>query len=213
MFAGKGWRLFFVILLLTGCSHPELSKKADYFVLAVSYEPVTLDPHVTTAAGNFAILSHFYEPLVMTDASMKILPWLAQSWEAKDPLTWVFHLRSGITFHDGKKLTSADVVYSLRRILEHPEFEPNAYLRDVTSVIALDAMTVQVSTAGPVVLLVNRLRFIPIIASGSHSNLLSKQVNGTGPYRLVDWLPKRVKYFPSSVAPTDHPLSGCLGSE
>lgn len=191
MFPGKKWRCLLAVLLFTGCSHSEVAKKADYFVLAVSYEPVTLDPHVTTEAGNFAILSHFYEPLVMTDASMKILPWLAQSWETKDPLTWVLHLHPGIIFHDGKKLTSADVVYSLRRILEQPELEPNAYLREITSITALDEMTVQVKTAAPVVLLLNRLRFIPIISFGDHGNLLSKRINGTGPYRLVDWLPKK----------------------
>jgi len=191
MFSGKKWRFLLPLLLLICCSRPDIAGKTDFFVLAVSYEPVTLDPHVTTTAGNFAILSHFYEPLVMTDASMKILPWLAQSWEAKDSLTWVFHLQPGITFHDGKKLTSADVVYSLRRILEHPELEPNAYLREITAVTVLDGMTVQVKTAGPVALLLNRLRFIPIIAYGYHSNLLAKRVNGTGPYRLVDWQPKK----------------------
>ena len=190
MVPGTRWFLF-AVLLLAGCTSQERAGKDDYFVLAVSHEPVTSDPHITTAAGNFAILSHFYEPLVMTDANMKILPWLAQSWETKNPLTWVFHLQPGILFHDGKKLTSADVVYSIRRILEHPELEPNAYLREIVSVTALDAMTVQVNTAVPVVLLLNRLRFIPIISLGDHGNLLSKRINGTGPYRLVDWLPKK----------------------
>lgn len=191
MVSGLRWFLLLPVLLLLGCDHLGIAKKTDFFVLAVSYELVTLDPHVTTTAGNFAILSHFYEPLVMTDPGMKILPWLAQSWETKDSLTWVFHLQPGITFHDGKKLTSADVVYSLRRILEHPELEPNAYLREITAVTALDGMTVQVKTAGPVALLLNRLRFIPIIAFGDHGNLLAKRVNGTGPYRLADWQPKK----------------------
>jgi len=191
MFKRKGWRFLFPVLLLTGCSDLEIPQKTDSLVLAVSYEPVTMDPHVTTTAGNFAILSHFYEPLVLTDASMKIIPWLAESWETTDALTWIFHLKPKVTFHSGKELTSEDVVYSIRRILEHPEFEPNAYLREITSVTAPDKLTVQIKTAYPVALLLNRMRFIPIIPAGAGQMMLARHVNGTGPYRLLEWQPKR----------------------
>ena len=39
---------------------------------------------------------------------MNVRPDLAESWETPDPLTYIFHLRRGVQFHDGRSLTSAD---------------------------------------------------------------------------------------------------------
>ena len=48
---------------------------------------------------------------------MKVVPDLAESWDTPDPVTYVFHLRHGVKFHDGRLLTSADVKYTFDSIL------------------------------------------------------------------------------------------------
>src|SRR3546814_10044147 len=48
------------------------------------------------------------------DESAKATPELAESWEAKaGAVEWVFKIRKGVQFHNGKELTAADVVYSI----------------------------------------------------------------------------------------------------
>src|SRR5438874_783958 len=79
---------------------------------AVPYELDTLDTQDRNNLANFALLSHSYEPLVTTDASMRIHPLLAESWENPDLSTWIMHLRKSVYFHSGKMLTPNDVVYS-----------------------------------------------------------------------------------------------------
>ncbi|WP_433983072.1 ABC transporter substrate-binding protein [Tunturiibacter empetritectus] len=43
---------------------------------------------------------------------------LAESWEQPDPLTWVFHLRDGVRFHDGRPLEAEDVAYTIRSLID-----------------------------------------------------------------------------------------------
>jgi peptide/nickel transport system substrate-binding protein len=69
------------------------------------------------------VIGHFYEPLVDTVGfDFQLVPRLATSWERTDDVTWRFHLRQGIKFHDGKEMTADDVDYSVRAYAEptHP---------------------------------------------------------------------------------------------
>src|SRR5690606_23075174 len=58
-----------------------------------------------------------YDSLLAWDADLNVIPALAESYETPDDLTYVFTLRSGVKFHDGRDMTSADVVYSLNTAL------------------------------------------------------------------------------------------------
>ena len=55
------------------------------------------------------------EGLIKRDKDLKIIPGLAESWEMLDPTRWRFHLRKGVTFHDGSPFTADDVVFSAER--------------------------------------------------------------------------------------------------
>ena len=57
----------------------------------------------------------FYNGLTSLDGSLTPQPQLAEEFTTKDAKTWVFKLRKGVTFHDGKPLTPADVVFSIMR--------------------------------------------------------------------------------------------------
>src|SRR5947207_1760449 len=72
---------------LSGLFHP------SSIVISVPYELSTLDPHAKDTISNYAILSNIYEPLVRTDADMKLHPALAATWDNPDLNTWVVHLR------------------------------------------------------------------------------------------------------------------------
>lgn len=74
-----------------------------------SLDPTSWNDTVPTVTGNA-----FYEPLIEVSPDLKPLPQLATSWEAKPgALEWIFNLRKGVTFHNGKTFTAADAIYSI----------------------------------------------------------------------------------------------------
>ena len=181
--------LFLLALcIFASCKTDTLSPKT-HLEISVPYDPDTLDPHASNTISNFATAGQFYEPLVRADANLKIAPALATSWENPDLLTWIFHLQRSAKFHSGKKVEADDVVYSFHRLLTHPELEMRAYLANVIEVKSLDPYSVRVRTSQPVSVFLNKLNFVLIVPRNSNSSFLAAHEDGSGPYRLVDWIP------------------------
>ena len=188
----RGTTLFVVLLLFScSCRHDAIKKQHE-IAIAVPYEIDTLDPHARNSLSTFALLSHFYEPLVTTDADMKIQPCLAVSWENPDLLTWIFYLRSHVKFHNGKILDSGDVVYSYQRLLNSQKLEIAGYLLDIAEVTAQGPLVVRIRTKHPMNVLLNKLRFVQIVPRNADAETMSKKVDGTGPYSLLQWSDKSV---------------------
>jgi peptide/nickel transport system substrate-binding protein len=160
--------------------------KPEAITLSVPYELDTLDPHARNRLSEFALLSNLYEPLVTSDATMSLKPCLAERWDNPDLVTWVFHLRPGVRFHDGAPLTADDVVASLGRLLANPELEMGGYVWNLDRVRAIDPSTVEVRTLSPMSILLNKLRFVLITRNGGEASLATAP-DGTGPYRFVSW--------------------------
>jgi peptide/nickel transport system substrate-binding protein len=78
----------------------------------------TLDPAKASAATDYARCCSLYNRLTFLDSSGNPQMELAEKLDTKDAKTWTVTLRKGVTFHDGKALTSADVVFSLKRHLD-----------------------------------------------------------------------------------------------
>ncbi|HET7295421.1 MAG TPA: ABC transporter substrate-binding protein [Vicinamibacteria bacterium] len=159
--------------------------------LAVPYEVDSLDPHAADRLSAFAILFNAYEALVDADAELRLRPALATRWECPDPLTWIFHLRPGVTFHDGKPLRAADVVYSLERVRRSEELQVGNFARDIASVDALDTLVVRVRTSVPSRVLLAKLRHVAIVPEGSTAERLRLATDGTGPFAAAAWQPGR----------------------
>ena len=96
------------------------AKGTDLIVADATALPPTLDPFKVYGTQTQSFFRLFFEPLFDRDPDGKIRTPLLERWGAVDRLTWEFRLRPGVRFHDGGQLTSADVVYSLERIL-NPE--------------------------------------------------------------------------------------------
>lgn len=75
------------------------------------------DPQLADVATTWQLLSLSYETLVTVGPDFAIQPLLAEKWDTPDDRTYVFHLREGVTFSNGRKLTADDVVGSLKRLL------------------------------------------------------------------------------------------------
>ena len=134
-----------------------------------------------------------YEPLVVFDNNFSVSPWLAESFtQSADGLEWTFMLKDGITFQDGAPLTSADVVFTYRRLLDPATTSPAASeLGMITAdgITAPDARTVVFRTAEPVAQLPLLLatKYALIVRDGSTAESLAAASNGTGPYVIADF--------------------------
>jgi len=85
-------------------------------VLGITQEPKIFDPHTAVAAGDKEILFNVFEGLVKCTAAGDFVPALATDYTiSEDALTYSFTIRQGVLFHNGKPMTSDDVVFSLRR--------------------------------------------------------------------------------------------------
>ncbi len=189
----RGLKVVAVVLVLaSGAGCGARDRRGRAVVLSLPYEVASLDPHLHNRLSDFAVLSNLYEPLVTTDAGLSLRPCLAERWDNPDVLTWVFHLRPGVFFHDGRPMTAADVVYSLERVLHDRTLEMSGYLFGIDRVRALSDQTVEVRTRRPMAILLNKLRFVAIVPAGSDSASLASHVDGTGPYELVSFDPTRV---------------------
>ena len=78
----------------------------------------TLDPHRAISAADMEIAPDLFEGLTAVDARGAVVPGLATRWQvSSDGRQWVFTLRSGLAWSDGRVLTASDVVWSLNRLI------------------------------------------------------------------------------------------------
>ncbi|MFH9726485.1 ABC transporter substrate-binding protein [Streptomyces sp. NPDC017254] len=94
---------------------PAAKGEIDSFTWAVYAEPPTLDYTVAFDYPQNTILSNVCESLMRWTPGLTLEPGLAEKATNPDPKTWVYDLRSGVRFHDGRTMTADDVVFSLGR--------------------------------------------------------------------------------------------------
>ncbi|MBM4264410.1 MAG: hypothetical protein FJ145_23665 [Deltaproteobacteria bacterium] len=188
--------LFVVLALGGGTADRALAQKGQKVTATIALPGVqveTLNPYAHSTTQVYPTWKHVIEPLVEWNWSQrKLVPILAESWSNPDPTTWVFKLKKGIKFHDGSEFSSADVVHSYTRILNDPDSKQRSSIAHVSSIEAIDPLTVRLQTKKPDAALAFRLaqRFITNKAAYDRLGAAAadKLALGTGPYKLKDWV-------------------------
>ncbi len=113
-------------------------------VLRISFSwPDRIDPAVGNDFASSTSLANLYDTLIFPNAKGGVDPWLATSWDVStDGVTYTFHLKEGVKFHDGSLLKASDVVYSYDRIKTIGEGYGYLVTTGVKSVTAPDDSTV-----------------------------------------------------------------------
>lgn len=188
--------LIVLTALLFGALSPIAAQGGgNILIMARAADSTGLDPHMQTAFASLRLLELVYEPLVMLDADLNLIPGLAESWEfSDDAMQLTFTLRQGVKFHDGSDLTSEDVKASLERILDEATgAATRANLASIASIDIPDDYTVVLNLNTADVPLVGALTTVnavilssDVIASGDPTT----DVIGTGPFKLESWVPE-----------------------
>ncbi|MDR5735576.1 peptide ABC transporter substrate-binding protein [Caballeronia sp. LZ025] len=174
-------------------------------------EVETLDPALVESVGAANLGRDLFEGLTVTNGDGAVTPGVAEKWEQKDPTTWIFHLRKYARWSNGQNVTASDFVYGCQRFIDPKMASPygnvfGPFLLNGADIVAgkkpasalgvraIDALTLEVRTAGPV-------PFLPELMSNPnlgpvHRATVEKygrdwtkpgNLVSNGPFQLKDW--------------------------
>ena len=108
---------------------------AGTLTIGVDQEVIGLDPHIVTSFSSHRRVDLMYNKLVRHNENLELVADLAESIDIPDNVTYVFNLRQGVKFHNGKEMTADDVVFSLNRILDPKTASPGrSYLATIKAI-------------------------------------------------------------------------------
>ncbi len=198
------WGIGLVLLAVAVASVAVAAPPKDAMVVGLLAEPVTMDPPQITDLNSTRVIKRMFEGLTAQElGTYKIVPGLAQSWDiSKDGLTYTFHLRPNVKFHDGTPLTAEAVKFCFDRQMndQGPFYATGTYpyvkgfLGNVAGVEVVNSGTVQIRLKSPLT---------PFLQYLAHHSLyiyspealkkwgkdVVKHPVGTGPFKLETWDP------------------------
>ncbi|MFY9609246.1 MAG: ABC transporter substrate-binding protein [Blastocatellia bacterium] len=178
-----------LILFLLPTSSCRRGGQPGTLVVAIELPPRGFDPRFsTTFQVSARVMQLIYDTLLVKDEKFEFVPSLARSFEeSEDHRTFTFHLRAGVTFHNGKPLTSADVKYTFDSILAPATRSPiRGAVEKIASIEAPDSLTVVFYANEPYYTFIGNLPAIGIIPEGAGIEMITSPI-GSGPYKFVSY--------------------------
>jgi ABC-type transport system substrate-binding protein len=200
-------RLFLLVapaLLACGGGGESAPSRSTIIDSRDTYDPRSMDPALSTDVPTGRVVSYLFDGLTRFTPDAKVVPGLAKSWDVTpDGITYTFHLRNGVKFHDGRPLTARNVVASFQRVLDpatkggrgwplYPISGAEDYAagkaKTVTGLVAPDDTTVVVTLKEPLAIFPKLLAMpvASVVPENPSSDFGQKPV-GTGPWKFVEW--------------------------
>jgi len=190
--------VLFSLMLFFSCTQMKFAKDKFTLYVHMSSEPGSLNPIVSNEGATSTINKYIYETLLDRDYdTLKLKPQLAKSWKiSKDKLHFIFYLKRGVLWSDGKEFTADDVVYSYN-IMKSPKTasaSQKVYYLDVKSVKKLGKYVVEFTYAKPYFIALENCGGLSIVPKhifdngtdfNTHKN--NRFPIGTGPFKFQKW--------------------------
>jgi len=191
-------------LVLAGCGSPGAPSRHELIDSRDNYDPRSLDPALSTDVPTGRAVGYLFDGLTRFTPDAKVEPALASRWEVTpDGLTYTFHLRTGVTFHDGSPFTARNVVSSWHRALD-PKTKSGAAqflfpikgakafngdsAKTISGLTVRDDSTLVVTLAEPLAIFVKMLAMpVAAIVPSNVAGNFGEHPVGTGPWKLVEW--------------------------
>jgi peptide/nickel transport system substrate-binding protein len=165
--------------------------QAPTLVVQTTAEPPGLDLTATPASATATVVFYnIQEALVKVDAQGRLVPWLAERWQATpDNLYYTFFLKKGVRFHNGRELTAEDVKFVLDRARNPETKHPHVkQYEDIANIQVRDSYTVTIALKRTnAMFLYNLARQGSVIYPRDAVDQLKSQPIGTGPFVLERW--------------------------
>lgn len=188
--------LFITTLLLLGVVSFSFARdQGDAYISASIGDARTLIPILSSDTSSSAACSLIFNGLLKYDKDIKLTGDLAQSWEVLDQgLTFIFHLRKGVKWHDGVEFCSGDVQFTFDKIIDPGVKTPySADFEKVEKFEVIDNYTLKIKYKEP---------FAPALGSWTmwvmpkhvlekedlNNSSFARNPVGTGPYKFKKWL-------------------------
>ncbi|MCT6923061.1 ABC transporter substrate-binding protein [Metasolibacillus sp.] len=174
-------------------SNNEESKK-DSIVIGFEADAGTLIANTDVNYATDAQIRNIYDPLITRDSQTgKYIPFLAESWESIDELTWRLTLKEGVKFHNGADFNAESVKFSIDYILDenNGSFYRSRWA-NISEVVVLSPTEVEIRTSVPFPGLIERITGDLLILEPGYvaqvgNDEAAKKPVGTGPYQFVEW--------------------------
>jgi len=210
-------RFFATSLLFFGIIHivsaveylPEVGIHGGGLILSTTSDPKSFNPVLAKETSTTAITNHLFEGLTRTNGiTTEVEPNLARSWEVdKTGLVWTFYLREDVQWFDSRPFTADDVVFTFNKLVYNPDIPNSA--RDIFTIEGKAFKVEKVSKF--IVRFILPYKFAPFLRGMSQEILPkhileqkvkegkfnstwgldaeAREVIGTGPFKLVKYLP------------------------
>jgi ABC-type transport system substrate-binding protein len=170
-----------------------------------TYDPRSLDPALSTDVPTGRAVGYVFDGLVRFTPDAQVVPGLAKTWDVSpDGLTYTFHLRTGVKFHDGRAFSAHNVVNSFQRVLDpatkggrgwplYPiagaeEFADGKGGKSVSGLSAPNDSTVVIRLKEPFAIFPKLLAMpVAAIVPDSVPSNFGEHPVGTGPWKFVEW--------------------------
>lgn len=189
-------------------TQPSKPKYGGVYRRGLGNDPATLDPAKITDIYEEVVVQQIFDGLVQYSENLMVIPCVASSWEStRDNLRWVFYIKKDARFHNGRKVTAQDFVYTLTRILNPQTNSGAASLisqikgatsfregktKNVDGLRAIDDHTLEIVLSEP------NSALIAILAMVNFGVVPKEEVElrgedfgikpvGTGPFKFMSW--------------------------
>src|SRR4051794_38779753 len=170
---------------------PAAVKRGGTLKIAMLKPTSAVEPYLLENQGGLETAGITGECLTYSEQNLKLAPWLATSWKPnKNASQWTFQLRKGVKFHDGREMTSKDVVATYKRLVSKKSAAASAF-KGVLSASGIKAkgdyavvFDLDAPTASFPYLTSQTTYQGPILPFDYKVGTYEKTFPGTGPYKI-----------------------------